>query len=138
MEPETLVLVHPRSRISIHQRSVLDRDTRHRPLHARLPPIALTWSFDRSMLFAASHNESVEVVLFMLGLGLFDVEEKDSWRVTPLMSACEHGRLGGVKALVEGGITSAPASISILATPFATLQRECVSLASNSPPPTHK
>ena len=58
---------------------------------------------DRSMLFAASTSRNVEVVRFILGLGLFDVEEEDFMGATPLMHACELCDLGVVKALIEEG-----------------------------------
>ena len=59
--------------------------------------------YDRNMLFAASMSGSVEVMRFVLELGVFDVDEKDNWGMTPLMYACDFGHLDVIKVLVEEG-----------------------------------
>ena len=55
----------------------------------------------RSLLHAASVGGDGETVRYVLGLGVFDVDERDDRRETPLGIACSFGHADAVKALVE-------------------------------------
>ena len=57
--------------------------------------------WNRNMLYAACEGGDVGLVRYVLGLGVFDVEEKDSDMQTPLHRACEYGQLDAARVLVE-------------------------------------
>ena len=56
---------------------------------------------NRNVLHAACMGGDVGLVRHVLGLGIFDVEEKDSGRQTPLWHACEEGHLDLARMLME-------------------------------------
>ena len=57
----------------------------------------------RNLLHAASSSSSVDVVRYLLGLGIIDVEEMDADGMSPLSVACQMGHLEVAKVLVEEG-----------------------------------
>ena len=56
-----------------------------------------------SLLHAACENGNLEVVRYLLGLGVFDVEERDSWGNSPLGIACLYEKVDMVRLMVEEG-----------------------------------
>ena len=57
----------------------------------------------KTLLHAACRGGDTQVVEYLMGLGVCDVDEKDRMWQTPLHTACMYGGLDMVKLLVEGG-----------------------------------
>ena len=60
-------------------------------------------AYDRTVLHAACQNGEVDVVRYLLALGVLDVDAEDDHGERPLDDACDNGHVEVVKVLVEDG-----------------------------------